>query len=286
MIRRLVVRAGFLAACLPVPGHVLAQYYYQSMPGTMIAPASPQFYSPAAMFDPMAAQEMYSQPAFEAGEIRPETSYRGVPASQAAFLQAEMQPGPQTFATPPTSEEPSPTSVESPFEELPMSDGQYVPLGPNSEYSDAAYSGGPPHPHGGIHILKVPGLIGPPCCCPDGAPTGNCDHDLKRYLTKEEALNDPCCDPHCLVCVKEPFLCQKSVMEEAEVVFFRCLKYTKPFCDARCEDQRCIQETGQRTVKKLEPCTVKVKFPCKKTVIDYRTVWICIKCKEKPPYGP
>lgn len=130
---------------------------------------------------------------------------------------------------------------------------------------------------GAVHILDFPGVEAMADCCPD-CTTGNCDDDLIRWKTKEAALSDPRCDPECLVCVKEPFICQKEVMEEAEVVFFRCYERIVPFHDVRCEDQRCIKEEGKRTVKKLEPCTVTIKFPCKKTVIDYCDVWICIKC--------
>jgi hypothetical protein len=128
-----------------------------------------------------------------------------------------------------------------------------------------------------IHILDFPGIVAKADCCPD-CTTGNCDDDLVRWPTKEAALADPHCDPECLVCVKEPFICQKTVMEEAEVVFFRCYERTVPFHETHCEDQRCIKEVGERTVKKLEPCTVTIKYPCKKTVIDYRSVWICIRC--------
>jgi hypothetical protein len=135
--------------------------------------------------------------------------------------------------------------------------------------------------HGALHILSYPGVLAQIDCCPDNS-TGNCDRHIRRFFDYNVAVRS-CRDPKCLICVQEPFICEKVCMEDQEVVFFRCYQKCEPYSNARCEDQRCIQEVGQRTVKKLDPCKAKIKVPIKKIAVEYRKVWICIDC---PPVDP
>jgi hypothetical protein len=194
-------------------------------------------------------------------------SHASIPAKQVGFQQAYgQQPYAETIPAPPT--------------------GEYQPLASPESFTHPAPNCLPDCREGALHILKYPGILGQIDCCPDNS-TGNCDCDIQRFDCKEEALK--CChDPNCVICVQEPYICEKLCYEEAEVVFFRCYEKCEPFKFSRCEDQRCIQEVGKRTVKKLDPCTVKIKVPIRKLVIEYRKVWICINCplpECKQPMG-
>jgi hypothetical protein len=206
------------------------------------------------------------------------TSSDSIPAQQVAFQQAiTPAPGPSDQYGPLNN-----LPAEAPGEAYPLpapaGDGSSVYAPSDSGSGDYAADdyGRLPRCLRALHILKYPGILGQIDCCPDNS-TGNCDCDIKRFFTKEEALR--CChDPNCVICVQEPFICEKICFEETEVVFFRCYEKCEPFKFARCEDQRCIQEVGKRTVKKLDPCTVKIRVPIRKLVIEYRKVWICINC--------
>jgi len=259
MVRQsFLIGSAFVFGCCVFAEGVSAQYYYD-----------PGYYQP----------QMYAQP---------QMAYPGTMETYGQEPQPQFQRMVQEAPTPSRARRLSRTtnhSVIKSQEELPgimVSQPAAAAVAP----TEAAPAAGTAHASaplpdvrdGALHILDIPGVEAQAHCCPDST-TGNCDKDLTRYETKQAAI-DAGCDPECLVCVKEPFICTKIVMDSAEVVFFRCYERTIPFNDKRCEDQRCIQEVGERTVKKLEPCTVKINFPCKKTVIDYREVWICIKCKD------
>lgn len=206
------------------------------------------------------------------------TTSDGIPARQVAFQQAiAPAPGPSDQYGPLNN-----LPAEAPGVAYPLpgpADGGSSVYAPSDsgagDYAADDYGRLPRCPRA-LHILKYPGILGQIDCCPDNS-TGNCDCDIKRFFTKEEALR--CChDPNCVICVQEPFICEKTCFEETEVVFFRCYEKCEPFKFARCEDQRCIQEVGKRTVKKLDPCKVKIRVPIRKLVIEYRKVWICINC--------
>jgi hypothetical protein len=248
MLRQLAsIATGLIVAASLLTGHASAQFYLP-----------PTSYQPMPFFQPSAHQLAYQNTAEEL------PSPRGMLTSQLA-----------------PSIAPSADADTDSLEAATPADATFAPEAATSAEASATAGHIPPCKHP-IHILNFPGILEKSKCCPNCL-TGNCDHDLKRFPTKQAALAAGC-DPECIVCVKEPFVCQVTVWECAEVVFFRCYQRSCPFKDKHCEDQRCIEEVGKRTVKKLEPCTVNVKFPCKKTIIDYRDVWICIKCDCHHPH--
>lgn len=292
MFRQIAAFAGVLVCWQIAIAQCAGQYYYvQPSYQPVFAPA-PQMYFDAQVVEQEAVTN--AAPQSESHHQQAAKNIDQSPNRQAAFRQFVEQA--LSTADSANTSNASSAAATVPAKQVAFQQTyETIPEQPSEQYQPLAPAQLPTRPipdcrQGALHILDYPGILGHIDCCPDNT-TGNCDRDIKRF-NSEQAARASCHDPNCVICVQEPYICEKLCYEEAEVVFFRCYEKCEPFTFARCEDQRCIQEVGKRTVKKLDPCTVKIKVPIRKLVIEYRKVWICINCplpdcrpNPEPHYG-
>lgn len=89
---------------------------------------------------------------------------------------------------------------------------------------------------------------------------------------------DPSIDQRCVACVKEPCLGYETVEEEYRAVLYRCFESTEPFKRGGCEAGQWFEETGDKRIRKLHPCEIKVPVKYQKPVVKYRDVYYYIRC--------
>lgn len=128
-------------------------------------------------------------------------------------------------------------------------------------------------PQGWLAELQVPeNLLN--CKC-DGKVPGECCRVWRSF----QKPTHPSIDQECVSCVKEPYLSYTKVHYTVDAVVEKCFESKQPFCDKGCEDGRCIERRGTKTVRQLQPCTASVKLFYWKPIVKYRDVYYYINCE-------
>ena len=145
---------------------------------------------------------------------------------------------------------------------------QATAAGPDPACTDCKHVLCPPHPPIDLY-----------CDCDPNQAVDQCPlYRFLDYALAQKFIADHHLNPNCLVCVKEPFICNgKQVTEEVEIVLYRC----KKTATENCTNGKCITES----VSELEPCTTKFTLCHVKQYVKYCEVWIYIDCHLKVPAG-